>query len=295
MPLDDLARFNQERWDDLARSGVEYARPYLDMDKDAARDLVDPDGFIGDVRGLDILCLAAGGGQQTAAFGLLGANVTCIDLSDEQLERDRIAADHYGLEIKTVQGDMRDLSMFGEAAFDVVWHGHSLNFVPDARTVFGQVRRVLKKRRPLPPLMLQPILPRHRRGGMERRRLPTQKQVRGGRGHLSDRRRVDIQGGGWLSAAGSGPQGVQAQHGDTPERAYRAWIHAASDERRRPFRPGRRPGAGNVESPAINRAALPGILVALRAADLETIYSVVRPELVEGSLSKGHHERTRFN
>ena len=145
MPLDDLARFNQERWDDLARSGIEYARPYLDLDEDTARDLVDPDGFIGDARGLDILCLAAGGGQQTAAFGLLGANVTCIDLSEEQLERDRIAAAHYGLEVKTVQGDMRDLSVFGEAAFDLVWHGHSLNFVPDARTVFGQVRRVLKK------------------------------------------------------------------------------------------------------------------------------------------------------
>ena len=46
-----------------------------------ARELVDPDGFIGDARGLDVLCLAAGGGQQTPAFGLLGANVTCIDLS----------------------------------------------------------------------------------------------------------------------------------------------------------------------------------------------------------------------
>ncbi len=145
MTLDDLARFNQERWDELARSGIAYARPYLDMDERAARELVDPEGFIGDARGLDVLCLAAGGGQQTPAFGLLGANVTCIDLSAEQLERDRIAAEHYGLDVKTVQGDMRDLSAFGEGAFDVVWHGHSLNFVPDARTVFGEVSRVLRK------------------------------------------------------------------------------------------------------------------------------------------------------
>ena len=82
MTLDDLAKFNQERWDELAREGIEYARPYLDMDENSARALVDPDGFIGDARGLDVLCLAAGGGQQTAAFGLLGANVTCIDLSE---------------------------------------------------------------------------------------------------------------------------------------------------------------------------------------------------------------------
>ena len=145
MTLDDLAKFNQERWDELAREGIEYARPYLDMDENSARALVDPDGFIGDARGLDVLCLAAGGGQQTAAFGLLGANVTCIDLSEEQLERDRVAAEHYGLDIKTAQGDMRDLSAFDRSAFDVVWHGHSLNFVPDARVVFRQVSRVLRK------------------------------------------------------------------------------------------------------------------------------------------------------
>ena len=144
MTLDELARFNQERWDDLARSGVEYGRPYLDMDERSARALVDIDGFIQDTRGLDVLCLAAGGGQQTAAFGLLGANVTSLDLSEEQLAGDRRAAAHYGLEIRTMQGDMRDLSAFESGAFDVVWHGHSLNFVPDARAVFRQVSRVLK-------------------------------------------------------------------------------------------------------------------------------------------------------
>ena len=37
------------------------------------------------------------------------------------------------------------MSALGESAFDVVWHGHSLNFVPDARTVFEQVSRVLRE------------------------------------------------------------------------------------------------------------------------------------------------------
>ncbi len=145
MLLDEIARFNQQRWDELARAGVQYARPYLDMDESAARDLVDAEGLIGDARGLDVLCLASGGGQQSAAFGLLGANVTVVDLSEAQLERDREAADHYGLDIKAVQGDIRDLSALGEAAFDVVWHGHSLNFVPDARAVFRQVSRAVRE------------------------------------------------------------------------------------------------------------------------------------------------------
>ncbi len=145
MALDEIARFNQERWDELARAGVEYARPYLDLDEGGARALVDAEGFIGDSRGLDVLCLASGGGQQSAAFGLLGANVTVLDLSEAQLGGDREAAKRYGLDIETVQGDMRDLSAFGEKTFDVVWHGHSLNFVPDARAVFRQVSGALKE------------------------------------------------------------------------------------------------------------------------------------------------------
>jgi SAM-dependent methyltransferase len=46
--------------------------------------------------------------------------------------------------LKLVQGDMRDLSRFGEDLFDIVWHPYSLNFVPDARIVFREIARVLR-------------------------------------------------------------------------------------------------------------------------------------------------------
>ena len=85
-----------------------------------------------------------GGGQQSAGFCILGANVTVFDISEVQLEHDRQAASHYGLDLRTIQGDMRDLSVFEDNSFDVVWHGHSINFVPDAREVFRQVVRVLR-------------------------------------------------------------------------------------------------------------------------------------------------------
>ena len=96
------------------------------------------------MRGKRVLCLAGGGGQQSAVFALLGAKVTVLDLSVEQLERDREAARHYGVEVERVQGDMRDLSGLGAEAFDIVWHPYSINFVPDARAVFGQVARVVR-------------------------------------------------------------------------------------------------------------------------------------------------------
>ena len=142
--MDDIARYNQERWEELARAGIGFSRPKLHLDEALARDTVDPEGVVGDVAGKDVLGVAAGGGQQSAAFGLLGANVTILDFCATQLERDREAAEHYGLEITTVQGDMRDLSCFADGSFDLVWQAHSLNFVPDKERVFDEAARVLR-------------------------------------------------------------------------------------------------------------------------------------------------------
>ena len=142
--MDDLARFNKERWDDLARAGVEYSKPWLGLDEETALLEVDPFGFAGEIEGKEVLCLGAGGGQQSAAFGLLGAWVTVWDLSETQLERDRLAAAHYGYDIETIQGDIRDLSQLEDKAYDIVWHGFSINFVPEVGPVLDGVVRVLR-------------------------------------------------------------------------------------------------------------------------------------------------------
>lgn len=143
--MDELARYNRERWEELARAGVAYSRPWLDLTPETARERVDTEGMLGDVTGLRVLCLAGGGGQQSAAFALLGAQVTVLDFSETQLERDREAARHYGRTVETAQGDMRDLSRFESRSFDLVWHAHSIVFVPDVKTVFAQVAAVLRR------------------------------------------------------------------------------------------------------------------------------------------------------
>ena len=143
--MDEVARYNRERWNELAKANVIFSRPYLDLSFRSARELVDPQGMLRDTDGMDVLCLAGGGGQQSAAFALLGANVTVLDLSDAQLERDREAAAHYGVSMSTVQGDMRDLSPLRDEAFDVVYQPHSINFVPVVGPVFAEVARVLRK------------------------------------------------------------------------------------------------------------------------------------------------------
>jgi SAM-dependent methyltransferase len=142
--MDELTAFNKARWEALAAANVEYSRPLLALDAESARREVDPFGVMDAVAGRDVLCLASGGGQQSAAFALLGAQVTVLDFSETQLERDRQALAHYGRSARLIQGDMRDLSVFADAAFDLVWHAFSINFVPDPTPVFAEVARVLR-------------------------------------------------------------------------------------------------------------------------------------------------------
>jgi SAM-dependent methyltransferase len=144
--MDDVSKFNNERWNELVRRGVLYSRPYLDLTPETARERIDPFGFLKDLdlRGKAVLCLAGGGGQQSAVFAVLGARVQVIDLTEGMLTQDRAAAAHYGVEIGVHQGDMRDLSRFADGQFDLVWQPYSINFVPNPGPVLREVARVLK-------------------------------------------------------------------------------------------------------------------------------------------------------
>ncbi len=96
----------------------------------------------------DILCLASGGGQQgpilAAAGAAEGASVTVLDNSPAQLDRDRMVAECHSLPLTVVEGDMRDLSMFQDASFDLIVHPCSNLFVPDVRPVWQEAYRVLR-------------------------------------------------------------------------------------------------------------------------------------------------------
>lgn len=142
--MDDVAKYNKERWEALAKANVISSRPWLDLDKKTARKMIDPCGMIDEIAGKDVLCLAGGGGQQSAAFALLRAKVTVLDFSETQLQRDQQAASHYGAKVRTLQGDMRDLLPFKKDAFDIVYHAHSIAFIPDIQPVFQEVARVLR-------------------------------------------------------------------------------------------------------------------------------------------------------
>lgn len=157
--LDDIARQNQRYWDEQVAQGRRCTVPYLDLDADAYRRYAAgesdvwpcmefeqaPEGIVLKAApGRDVLCLAGGGGGQSVQLALMGARVTVLDLCAGQLEADRRAAAHYGYQVRTIQGDMRDLSAFADQSFDHVLQPVSLAFVPDLRQVYGQVWRVLR-------------------------------------------------------------------------------------------------------------------------------------------------------
>jgi ubiquinone/menaquinone biosynthesis C-methylase UbiE len=96
--------------------------------------------------GLKILCLASGGGQQAPVLAAAGADVTVTDISIKQLEQDEKVAKRDGLTLKTVQGDMSDLSDFEDESFDIVVNPVSNLFVKDVHPVWNEVSRVLKNK-----------------------------------------------------------------------------------------------------------------------------------------------------
>jgi SAM-dependent methyltransferase len=96
------------------------------------------------LNGLEVLCLASGGGQQGPILAAAGANVTVFDNSPAQLAQDRLVADRDGLVIETVQGDMADLTVFPDCRFDLIIHPVSNLFVPDVKPIWREAFRVLK-------------------------------------------------------------------------------------------------------------------------------------------------------
>ncbi|UCC68353.1 MAG: class I SAM-dependent methyltransferase [Armatimonadota bacterium] len=156
MAQDEITRKVEECWDRGVEEGDPCTRPLLDLTREMIEEYaagrrdelpgvgMEPRYLLEGAEGKDVLCLASGGGQQSAVFGLLGANVTVLDISAGQLRGDRTAAEHYGYQVRTVKGDMRDLSIFEEASFDLVYQPASIAYVPDVRPVYREVHRVLR-------------------------------------------------------------------------------------------------------------------------------------------------------
>lgn len=103
-----------------------------------------PHGWFPPLKGANVLCLASGGGQQGPVLAAAAANVTVFDNSPAQLKQDQLVAQRDGLNLKTVEGDAADLSVFPNESFDLVFNPCSTVFMQDVRKVWRECARVLQ-------------------------------------------------------------------------------------------------------------------------------------------------------
>lgn len=128
----------------MARGGHRFAQPAKEDDFKDPLKTIDRWGWLGaSIYGQRVLCLGAGGGRQGPLYAAAGATVTVVDISGAQLEIDRKVAADRGLQLRTVEASMDDLSMFAPADFDIVIHPVSTCYVPDVAPVFREVAKVL--------------------------------------------------------------------------------------------------------------------------------------------------------
>lgn len=136
---------NARAWDALAKRQAALAKPATDADFANPLQTVDPLGWLGgNIANQKVLCLAAGGGRQSALYSAAGAHVTVVDISGEMLALDRQVAATRGLAIRAIQTSMDELSMLADGEFDVVIHPVSTCYVADVQPVFREVARVTR-------------------------------------------------------------------------------------------------------------------------------------------------------
>lgn len=151
---DDIYQYNREAWNAQVQRGNRWTVPVspdvIERARGGRPEIVltpqkqVPQEWFPALRDCPTLLLASGGGQQSPVMAAAGAQVTVVDLSEEQLKQDQAVADREQLSLRTLRASMDDLSALPAASFDLVIHPCSNAFVPDVRRVWREVARVTR-------------------------------------------------------------------------------------------------------------------------------------------------------
>lgn len=145
MDRSEILKTNRRVYDAMAAANDPLCRPAKDSELADPLRTVDAAGWLGpSIIGQRVLCLAAGGGRQSALYAAAGAEVTVVDLSGSMLELDRLVAAERGYRIRMIETSMDDLSMLRQAEFDIVIHPVSTCYIDNIQSVFHEVARVLR-------------------------------------------------------------------------------------------------------------------------------------------------------
>lgn len=103
-----------------------------------------PKNWLGNLKKKKVLGLAAGGGQQGPILAALGAQVTIIDFSEQQILSEKNVATRENYDIEIIQGDISQKLPFEADYFDLIIHPVSNVYVQNVQTIWREAFRILK-------------------------------------------------------------------------------------------------------------------------------------------------------
>ena len=150
--MSNYIKFNEDRWNNVNN---DYTEPLTHEQLEELKNKPIsvaltigkkvPEEWFEKANGKKILGLACGGGQQSPVFSLKDYDVTIMDFSTSQLERDEMVAKREGLTINTVQGDMTKPFPFDDETFDIIFNPVSNVYIENLENMYKEASRVLKK------------------------------------------------------------------------------------------------------------------------------------------------------
>ena len=150
--MNDYLKLNQDRWNKVRN---DYTQPLTHEELEEARNnpitvaltvgKKVPTEWFEKTNGKKILGLACGGGQQGPVFAAKGYDVTIMDFSTSQLQKDEMVAKREDLKINTVQADMTKTFLFEDKTFDIIFNPVSNVYIEDLENMYKEAARVLKK------------------------------------------------------------------------------------------------------------------------------------------------------
>ncbi len=142
--MEPKTRANSQAWDAVAKTHYEnYHVEKLREGEPLLSELIRSE--VGDVRGKSLVHLLCHIGTDTLSWGLLGAEVTGVDISPESIKYARKLADQLDVEATFVVSDVMEVAGKLARTYDVAFASTGvLCWIPDIEKFAATVRQLLK-------------------------------------------------------------------------------------------------------------------------------------------------------
>ncbi len=122
--MSPFTRSNRDLWNATSEEYQEAHRTELEddvlwgpsMPPESALQVLGPS-----VAGTDVLEICCGGGQCSVYLAEKGARAVGVDISSKQLEHARRFAEERSVDVRFVEANAEDLSLFPDASFDIAF------------------------------------------------------------------------------------------------------------------------------------------------------------------------------